>query len=115
MNWPSLVNFTMRAEPNLLGLWPSDTKMSPLGAIATPVGRSNVSGPLPATPSLPSTIKTLLPGHTTARRRCGVIGWRPLHLSADEVGQSRCFAAIRHEGGLNARHHAQQSPGHMTG
>jgi hypothetical protein len=40
---------------------------------------------------------------------------RSLHLCADEVGQSRCFAAIRHVGDLDARHHTGQSAGNMTG
>jgi hypothetical protein len=52
----------MRALFDLLGEWPSDTKMSPLAAIATPVGRSNKSGPTPPTPGLPSVISTFPPG-----------------------------------------------------
>jgi hypothetical protein len=49
----------MRPVPNLLGAWPSDTKMLPSGATATLVGRSNAFGPVPATPSVPSVISTL--------------------------------------------------------
>src|SRR5947199_377552 len=44
MNFPSGENFTMRAELCALGSCPSLTKMSPFGAIATPVGRSKVPG-----------------------------------------------------------------------
>jgi hypothetical protein len=62
MNLPFLSNFTMRALLKVLGWWPSETKISPFGAIATPVGRSKVSGPLPGTPSLPSVIRTLPSG-----------------------------------------------------
>jgi len=59
MNLPSLVNFMMRALPNVFGWWPSETKTSPFGAMATPVGRSNRSLLLPATPCRPSIISTL--------------------------------------------------------
>ena len=62
MNRPSFENFTTRAELCWLGAWPSVTKISPLGAIATPVGRSKVSGPFPDTPSFPIVISTLPAG-----------------------------------------------------
>src|SRR5579872_474849 len=52
----SLENFSTRALPRP-GLWPSETNMSPLGAIATAFGWLNVSGPSAATPALPSVIK----------------------------------------------------------
>ena len=52
----------MRPLPDLFPEWPSDTKMSPLGAIATPVGRSNVTGPVPATPGVPIVIRTFPSG-----------------------------------------------------
>jgi hypothetical protein len=59
MNRPSLENLRTRPLFDLFGEWPSETKISPLGATATPVGRSKVSVPLPPTPILPSIIRTL--------------------------------------------------------
>src|SRR5258708_834627 len=56
MNLPSLVNFTIRAL--VLPPCPSATKMSPFGATRTADGALNSSGPLPATPALPSVINT---------------------------------------------------------
>src|SRR5258705_5515076 len=56
MNLPSLLNFTMRAL--VLPPCPSATKMSPFGATRTADGALNSSGPLPATPALPSVINT---------------------------------------------------------
>src|ERR1700730_17291383 len=61
MNFPVLSNFTTRALPAAVPppVWPSATKMSPFGAIATSVGASNSSLPGPATPFLPSVSRTL--------------------------------------------------------
>src|SRR5579863_6908436 len=60
MNFPSLENFTMRLFDS--PPWPSATKMSPLGATTTSDGMLNVSGPLPATPALPSVSRTFPSG-----------------------------------------------------
>src|SRR5215470_11369633 len=60
MNLPVLSNLTMRAL--VLPPWPSATKMSPLGATSVAEGALNSSGPLPATPGLPSVINTLPSG-----------------------------------------------------
>src|SRR3984957_889285 len=60
MNLPLLSNFTMRAL--VLPPWPSATKMSPFGATSTADGALNSSGPLPATPALPSRISSLPSG-----------------------------------------------------
>src|SRR2546422_51563 len=64
MNFPFLSNFMIRALPVAVPppLCPSATKMSPFGAIATSVGRSNSSRPGPATPGLPSDIKSFPSG-----------------------------------------------------
>jgi hypothetical protein len=67
MYFPSFVNFTMRpfafgGRLSFWPLWPSDTKMSPFGAVITSVGSLSVSGPLPGTPAFPSVIKTLPSG-----------------------------------------------------
>src|SRR5215472_13906228 len=56
MNFPSFENFTMRAL--VFSPCPSATKMSPLGATKTSDSPLKVSGPSPATPGLPSVIKT---------------------------------------------------------
>ena len=56
MNLPSFENFTMRAL--LSPPCPSATKISPFVAMATADGLLNVSSLLPATPALPSVIKT---------------------------------------------------------
>src|ERR1700728_607090 len=61
MNFPSLVNFTTRALP-VFGECPSETKISPFGAIATSLGSLKVSGPSPATPALPRVIRTFPSG-----------------------------------------------------
>ena len=67
MNLASFVNFRMPpvAPGGGLSFWPlcpSETKMSPFGAVMTSHGSLNVSGPLPATPALPSFIRTFPPG-----------------------------------------------------
>src|SRR5215467_6971494 len=69
MKRPSLENLTTRALLEALPPWPSETKISPLAAIATPVGRSKVSEPLPPTPILPSIINTL-PFWSSLRTSC---------------------------------------------
>src|SRR5262245_29725153 len=61
MNFPSLLNFTMRELPKL-GAWPSEMKISPFRAKAIPVGRSKTSGPLPPCPALPKVISTFPSG-----------------------------------------------------
>src|SRR6185437_13946282 len=61
MNLPFLSNFTMREFPNV-GACPSEMKMSPFGAKAIPVGRSNTLLSLPPCPALPSVISTLPSG-----------------------------------------------------
>src|SRR5713101_4838864 len=60
MNLPFLVNFTMRALVSRP--CPSPTKISPFGATKTADGALNSSGPLPATPTLPSVSNTLPSG-----------------------------------------------------
>src|SRR3970040_1861672 len=61
-NSPSAESFTTRSLP-----WPSATKMLPSGATRTSAGPSKVSWPAPATPGLPSVIRTR-PSAAAARR-----------------------------------------------
>src|SRR5215831_8342728 len=69
MKRPSLENLRIRPLLEALPPWPSETKISPLAATATPVGRSKVSVPLPPTPILPSIISTL-PVWSSLRTSC---------------------------------------------
>ena len=63
MNVPSGANFRMRpvaptGGSGLWPLWPSDTKMSPFGAVITSHGSLSWPGPLPGWPAMPSRIST---------------------------------------------------------
>ena len=60
MNSPSFENFTTRGVG--APLWPSATKISPLGAVTTAAGRLKVSRPLPATPVVPRVSSTFPSG-----------------------------------------------------
>ncbi len=57
MSLPALENLTTRALES--PPWPSATKMSPLRAMATPVGRLKKPGASPGIPAWPSVINTL--------------------------------------------------------
>ena len=94
MNRPSFENFTTRS----LRPWPSVTKMSPLGATATPVGRLNVSGPFPAAPAWPIVI-------STSPRRLSLNTWWPIGSPAKGPPAARAgipstvsspFASVAH-------------------
>ena len=67
MNFPSRVNFTIRdaVAGVAVACWPkcpSETKMSPFGAVITSHGSSNISGPPPFCPALPRRISTFPSG-----------------------------------------------------
>src|SRR5215471_16757601 len=68
--FPSLVNFTMRALP-MLGVCPSETRMSPLGAIATSLGWLKEAGSPGSPPGLPSVMSTFPSGEN-------LNAWKPL-------------------------------------
>src|SRR6266496_786045 len=78
INFPSFANFITRALPRPT-LWPSEIKMSPLGAIATASGASKSSGLSPATPGLPKVIR-IFPSWLTLKT------WRPLPSTAPRGG-----------------------------